>query len=177
MAEPDLPPDSPGGGPDEAPKRPKRRRRVILLVLVLLAVAVFCPKKLSWLYWGQGIVRCDYYFDGPREDGGRLHRTTTRLLPGGDPEGFRERLDNTWVVWTGWSHSIFANVLLSVIPYTEEGEAEKYMLAPYRNTLEFSPVPRVLNSERAIYLGCRNFYLRFYCLNSTLSELAGTEDW
>lgn len=166
--------------PAEAPRHPKRRRRIILAVLGLLALAVFCPKKLSWLYWGQEIVRCDYYFDGPTKDGGRLHRTTTRYLPGGDPEGFRERLDQTWVVWTGWSNSISAHVLLLVIPYTEEGEAEKYMLAPYtpyKDASDISPVLRFLNSERAIYLSGWRSFQRFYCLNGSLQDLAVTVDW
>lgn len=177
MTEPDLVPDSPDEGPAKASRHPKRRRRIILLVLGLLALAVFCPKKLSWLYWGQEIVRCDYYFDGPREDGGRLHSTTARLLPGGDPEGFRERMDQTWVIWTGWSRYIPGHTLW-VFPCTEEGEVEGYMLALYgENTSDSSPVLRFLNSERAIYLGGWRSFQRFYCLNGSLQELAVTVDW
>jgi len=66
----------------------------------MVLVVLFGPKKLSWFCPIEDLVGYEYRID------------LDEFLRGEDVETFQAKVEDTWVIWTGWTHYIPGDVLM-----------------------------------------------------------------
>ena len=141
------------------PKLRPAKRHIVMIALCAVLVLLFCPKKLSWLISIDNVI----YYECQTDFDSEFQRET-------DVEAFRDKIEDTWVIWTGWVHYIpgdaFTVYLFSehtLMGYIQglSGEASG-ILSIFGNAL---------NNEHTLYLPWFGTALRYQCLNCTSKEL------
>lgn len=149
------------------PKHRLGKGWIVFLVVLAFIVAVFCPKKLCWLC---PIDKVTFY----------QYRTSfdEQLRMGNDCESLRARMQDTWVIWTGWVSTIYATDTGDL--YLSSESNGKYDLCGefVAITGEVTPPPsqslfgKFLDNEHAIYQPVVSQYMnRYVSLGDTLFEL------
>lgn len=141
------------------PKHRPAKRHIVIIALCAALVLLFCPKKLSWLISIDNVM----YYECQTDFDSEFQREA-------DVEAFRDKIEDTWVIWTGWVHYIpgdcFTVYLFSehtLMGYIQglSGEASG-ILSIFGNAL---------NNEHTLYLPWFGTALRYQCLNCTSKEL------
>ncbi|MCI5704782.1 hypothetical protein [Candidatus Pseudoscillospira sp. SGI.172] len=76
-------------------KLPFKKRYALLALFCAVLLFLFCPRKLSWLIPSDSII--GYYYKLSYYEDETYTEDVAPLL---------EALDNTYVVWTGWTHCV-----------------------------------------------------------------------